>query len=44
MGEGPAAMPMRVGLPVKSGWGGILITHNAGSVTTQSIAFKCEGF
>ncbi len=39
MGEGYAAIEMGGGLPVVGG-GGCLMTHSAGSVTTQSIAFK----
>ncbi len=37
MGEGYAAIHRGLGLPVV---GGSLMTHNAGSVTTQSIALK----
>jgi hypothetical protein len=39
MGEGHAAIHRGEGLPVVGG-GGSLMTHSAGSVTTQSIAFK----
>jgi hypothetical protein len=39
MGEGFAAIQRRGGLPVIRG-GGSLMTHGAGSVTTQSVAFK----
>ena len=38
MGEGYAAIQRRGGLPVVGG-GGSLVTHSAGSVTTQSIVF-----
>ncbi len=37
MGEGSAAIHRGGGLPVV---GGSLMTHSAGSVTTQSIALK----
>ncbi len=39
MGEGSAAIQSREGLPVVGG-GGSVMTHTAGSVATQSIAFK----
>jgi len=39
MGEGYAAIHRGGGLPVVGG-GGSVVTHTAGSVTTQSIAFK----
>jgi hypothetical protein len=39
MGEGYAAIHRGGGLPVV-GVGGSLMTHSAGSVTTQSIALK----
>jgi hypothetical protein len=39
MGEGYAATQIWGGLPVE-GDGGSLMTHSAGSVTTQSIALK----
>ncbi len=39
MGEGYAAIHRGGGLPVVGG-GGSLMTHSAGSVTTQSIALK----
>jgi hypothetical protein len=39
MGEGYAAIHRGGGLPVMGG-GGSLMTHSAGSVTTQSIALK----
>ena len=39
MGEGYAAIPRGVGLPVVGG-GGSQMTHSAGSVTTQRIALK----
>jgi hypothetical protein len=39
MGDGNAAIQRRGGLPVVGG-GGSVMTHAAGSVTTQSIAFK----
>jgi hypothetical protein len=39
MGEGNAAIQCGGGLPVVGG-GGSVMTHTAGSVTTQSIAFK----
>ncbi len=39
MGEGYAAIRRGEGLPVMGG-GGSLMTHSAGSVTTQSIALK----
>jgi hypothetical protein len=42
MGEGYAAIHRGGGLPVVGGGGvgGSLVTHSAGSVTTQSIALK----
>jgi len=43
MGEGYAAIQSGVGLSVVGG-GGCLMTHSAGSFTTQSIALKCDGF
>jgi hypothetical protein len=39
MGDGYAAVQRGGGLPVVGG-GGSVMTHTAGSVTTQSIAFK----
>ena len=39
MGEGYAAIHRGGGLPVVGG-GGSVVTHTAGSVTTQSKAFK----
>ncbi len=39
MGEGYAAIHRRGGLPAVGG-GGSLMTHSAGSITTQSIALK----
>jgi hypothetical protein len=39
MGEGYAAIHRGGGLPIVGG-GGSLMTHSAGSVTTQSIALK----
>ncbi len=39
MGEGNAANKVGGGLPVVGG-GGSVMTHTAGSVTTQNIAFK----
>jgi hypothetical protein len=39
MGKGYAAIQMAGGLPVVGG-GGSLMTHSAGSATTQTIAFK----
>ncbi len=39
MGEGKAAIQRGGGLPVVGG-GGSVMTHTAGSVTTQSIEFK----
>ncbi len=39
MGEGYAAIHRGVGLPVVRG-GGSMMTHSAGSITTQNIAFK----
>jgi hypothetical protein len=39
MGEGNAAIQRGGGLPVVGG-GGRLMTHSAGSVTAQSMAFK----
>jgi hypothetical protein len=39
MGEGNAAIQSGGGLPVVGG-GGSVMTHPAGSVTTQRIAFK----
>ncbi len=39
MGEGNAAIQRGGGLPVVEGGGGVM-THTAGSVSTQSIAFK----
>jgi hypothetical protein len=39
MGEGYTAIHIGGGLPVFGG-GGSLMTHSAGSVTTQSIALK----
>ncbi len=40
MGEGNAAIQCG-GRAACSGGGGSVVTHTAGSVTTQSIAFKC---
>ncbi len=40
MGEGNAAIQSGGGLPVVGG-GGSVMTHTAGSVTTQSKAFTC---
>jgi hypothetical protein len=41
MGEGNAAIQSGGGLPVGGGGvGGSVMTHTAGSVTTQSISFK----
>jgi hypothetical protein len=39
MGDGYAAIHRGGGLPVVGG-GGSLMTHSAGSITTQSIAVK----
>ncbi len=39
MGEGNAAIQSGGGLPVVGGWSSVM-THTAGFVTTQSIAFK----
>jgi hypothetical protein len=40
MGEGYAAIHRGGGAACSGGWGGSLMTHSAGSVTTQSIALK----
>jgi hypothetical protein len=40
MCEGYAAIHRGRGLPVVGAGGGSLMTHSAGSVTTQSIALK----